>query len=364
MLNLKKYLKIILSVYLFFLYYSTVYSQIIFEDALDRKIVLKEPARRVAIVYNYVEYSAVAGKECYKRVVGIGKRAWFGWRKGIWNEYIKSCPEIEKITDIGLLRFGDFFLEKFLSINADILILPKWQYDNINTDLKANFKKAGIILIVTDYANQHLDTHIKSTLAMGYAIGKIDRAKEIIEFYKNQLNFINKNITTKPLVYIEKGQKGPDAIDDTWSKVVWGDMLETAGGKNIADNIIPAKTNGLLSKEYILQSNPGYIFITGSNWSNSDVSLVMGYNISKKESNKRLQAFTSRKGWKNIKAIKNNNLYAIHHGLARSLMDFSAIQFMAKKMHPKVFKNLMPESNLKLFHNKFLPVRYKGTWFF
>ena len=283
-----------------------------------------------------------------------------------WDEYVKICPEIEKIEDIGLLRFGDFYIEKFIALKADILILPKWQYEAIDNTLKKKFEKAKVVLIVTDYANQQLETHINSTLAIGHAIGKLDRAKKITKYYEKQFNFVTdriKKTVKRPSAYIEKGQKGAQIIDDTWSMVVWGAMLNTAGGKNIADGVIKKGKHGQLTREKILSSNPDYIFITGSNWVKSHNSLLMGYSVEKKEANQRLKTFSLRKGWNKLKAIKNDNLYAMHHGLARSLMDFSAIQFIAKKLHPEIFEDLDVMARLEEFHSKFLPVKFKGTWF-
>ena len=183
-----------------------------------------------------------------------------------------------------------------------------------------------------------------------------------------RLNFENiisliKTTKNKPRTYIEKGQGGADNIDDTWSKVVWGEMLDTAGGANIADGTIPAGNYGQMSEEKILVSNPEYILITGSDWVNSNVAVVMGYGADSNVTNSRLLTYASRKGWNNLLAIKNNNLYAVHHGLARSLMDFAAIQFIAKQLHPDLFRDIDPNSELEEFHNKFLPVKFSGVWF-
>lgn len=339
---------------------------ITFMDAADRKITLEKPAERVVILYDFVDYAAVAGPECYKRVVGIGKKAWHGWRNGIWSHYAKACPEIEKITDVGILRFGNFHMEQLVVVQPDIMILPLWQFEAISDVQKTQFEAMGVQLIVTDYARQDLETHIKSTMAIGYAIGKADRAKTISEFYRQQLDMVTQRLSEnkKPFYYIEKGQKGALGQDETWSKVVWGAIADSAGGENIADGFVSAGKNGHLTAEKILTSDPEYIFITGSHWVNNSQSLSLGYNIDKANANKRLITFTQRLGWSEIRAIKQKHLYGIHHGLARSLLDFSAIQFIAKQFYPQAMKEIDPVANLMEFHEKFLPVAYQGTWFF
>ncbi|MCZ2722370.1 ABC transporter substrate-binding protein [Marinomonas sp. 15G1-11] len=222
-------------------------------------------------------------------------------------------------------------------------------------------------LVVTDYASQNLDSHIKSTLAIGYTLGKVERAQEIVAFYQKQIEDVTSRLNNKhpkPSYYIEKGQKGALHQDETWSKVVWGQIGDTAGGKNIADGVIKAGKNGTLTVEKVLYSNPEYIFITGSHWVKNPEALSMGYGINQYDVNNVLISYKKRLGWSDISALKSGQIYGMHHGLARSLMDFSAIQFMATKFYPDEMQGINPEANLIEFHEKFLPVNYQGTWLF
>ncbi|MUI53034.1 ABC transporter substrate-binding protein [Aliivibrio fischeri] len=339
---------------------------IIFTDAADREIILNKPAERVAVLYNFVDYAAIAGKECYGRVVGIGKKAWQGWRNGIWNHYLNACPEIENIADIGMFLYGDFYMEKTISLAPEVIILPLWQYKAISDAQKNQLQQANITLIVTDYANQQLNSHIKSTMAIGYTIGKVERAREIVEFYQQQIMKVTSRLNNKPkpTYYIEKGQKGALQQDETWSKTVWGQIGDNAGGRNIADDVIEIGKNGHITPEKVLFSNPDFIFITGSHWIKNPKALSLGYNITKSEANNVLVSYKNRLGWTTMNAITSGQLYGMHHGLARSLMDFSAIQFMAKQFYPEALQDIYPENNLIEFHERFLPVKYQGTWLF
>ncbi|WP_413112232.1 ABC transporter substrate-binding protein [Thaumasiovibrio sp. DFM-14] len=342
-------------------------SPITFTDAANREITLEKPAERVAILYNYTDYAAVAGEECFERVVGIGKKAWYGWRNGIWNHYAKVCPEIEEIEDVGLLRYGDFYMEQAIALAPEVMILPMWQYDAISEVQKKQFQDANIELVVTDYASQKLESHITSTIAIGHVIGKVDRAEDIVTFYREQINDVIARVgqvNQQPNYYVEKGQKGALNQDETWSKVVWGQMGDTAGGKNIADGVIKAGKNGTLTSEKVLFSNPEHIFITGSHWVKNPDALSMGYIINQSDANNVLVSYKNRLGWSDISAVKSGQLYGVHHGLARSLMDFSAIQFMAAQFYPDKMEGVDAEANLIKFHEKFLPVDYQGSWLF
>jgi ABC-type Fe3+-hydroxamate transport system substrate-binding protein len=342
-------------------------SSITFTDAANRKITLDKPAEKIAILYNYTDYAAVAGDECFKRVVGIGKKAWYGWRNGIWNHYAEACPEIEKIADLGMLRYGDFHMEQTIALAPDVLILPMWQYEAISDVQKKQFQEANIKLVVTDYASQQLENHVKSTLAIGHAIGKVARANDIVSFYREQIGEVTSRIADlqpQPTYYVEKGQKGALHQDETWSKVVWGQMGDTAGGINIADGVIKAGKNGTLTAETVLFRSPQHIFITGSHWVKNPDALSMGYGLDQSKANDILISYKNRLGWANITAFKSGQVYGLHHGLARSLMDFAAIQFMANQFYPDKMQGVDPEKNLIKFHEKFLPVKYQGTWLF
>ncbi|RKY43030.1 MAG: ABC transporter substrate-binding protein, partial [Candidatus Omnitrophota bacterium] len=164
----------------------------------------------------------------------------------------------------------------------------------------------------------------------------------------------------KPKVYVELGMKGPSEYSNTYGDYMWGALIEKSGGINIAKGKI--ERWGPISPEYLLDANPDVIIITGSYWPGCPGSMRLGYYANPEESRELLKAFTERPGWDTLSAVNNNRVYSIHHGLARDIWDFVAIQYMAKCFYPDVFEDLNPEENFKEFHEKFLPVDYSGVW--
>jgi ABC-type Fe3+-hydroxamate transport system substrate-binding protein len=117
-----------------------------------------------------------------------------------------------------------------------------------------------------------------------------------------------------------------------------------------------------LSPEYVLATNPDFIFIAGSNWVNSPNAIEMGFGIDRGLTKSRLKPYLDRPGWPGLKAVRNGEVRAIRHGIARTLFDFSGMQFFAKAMYPQAFEDIDPEASLRDFFNTYLPVRYEGTW--
>jgi iron complex transport system substrate-binding protein len=88
----------------------------------------------------------------------------------------------------------------------------------------------------------------------------------------------------------------------------------------------------------------------------------MGFGVDITLTDVRLRAYEGRPGWSNLTAVEAGNLYAIHHGIARTLFDYVGMQFIAKAMYPDQFTDVVPEASLRDYFDKYLPVRYEGTW--
>jgi len=76
----------------------------------------------------------------------------------------------------------------------------------------------------------------------------------------------------------------------------------------------------------------------------------------------RLAPYANRKGWAELTAIRAGELHAIEHGLCRSLFDYTALYYVAKQLYPDAFADIDPVAELRAYHERFLPVRFEGTW--
>jgi len=143
---------------------------------------------------------------------------------------------------------------------------------------------------------------------------------------------------------------------------MWGRLVGLAGGVNIAKDKV--RRIGKIDPEYILRENPDIIIITCSYWATRLETLWRGYYANMSLVRERLLDRIKRLDWCNLDALKECRVLTIHHQLARTIWDIIAIEFLAKKFYPQLFRNLDPVRDFIEFYRKFLSVDYSGVWMY
>jgi len=342
---------------------SRAHAQPALTDALGRGVALKAPAERIVLGFNYEEFTAIAGPEGWNRVVGFSRTLWSDWRPSVFRRYLKPIPRLADLPDIGNTEDGTFSLERVLSLRPDLVILPEWSFTVLKDQVR-QLEALGIPVLVIDYNAEIPERHVTSTLAIGSATGNEDRAQTLARLYTDKLADIRaraKAAGTAPKVYLELGQGGPGVIGNTYWQSMWGRLFDLIGADNIAANHI-AGGWGPLNPEYVLAADPDAIFIAGSSWVNKPAAVLTGFDADLATTRARLAPYARRQGWPELKAIRSGRLFAIEHGLSRALFDYTASYFIAKQLYPVQFTDIDPVAELRLYHERSLPVTFEGTW--
>lgn len=334
-------------------------------DVLGRDVQVDVPAKRVVLGFYYPDYIAATGAENFEQVVGISREFWEKFNPGSWNLYNQKLPNLNGIGDIGNIDRGTFSFEKTLAMKPDVVILAKQQYDTLKAEMP-RFEAANIPVVVVDYNDQTVKNHVKSTQIFGELTGSEQRADQVAQEYADGIADIQKRVqaaeSSKPKIYIEFGDKGPQEHSFTFGKNMWGAIADIVGGDNISKPFV--ENWGPINPEQVLVSKPDVIMISGTEMGMKQPdAMAMGIDISADEAQRRLKGFTTRNGWDNLPAVKNNRVYGIYHTASRSLSDLAAAQFMAKALYPKAFADVDPEKTYMDFHEKYLPVKPNGTFF-
>lgn len=334
-------------------------------DALGRKVKVNTPVQRVALNFNFEEFTAVAGKDNWAKVVGISRAPFEGWRPAIFSRYAAVIPNLQAMPDIGHSEDGTFSAEKVIALKPDVLFIAEWTFKSLQT-ARDQIEAAGIPMVVIDYNAQLLERHLSSTRAIGKVMGTEARAEELAKLYEREYSDVLSRIAkaggaSHKKVYIELGQAGADTVGNSYSGTMWGKMLTLLGAVNVADGKLPGPW-GPLNAEAVIADNPDLIFITGSSWVNKPRAVKTGYQATPEMTRASLKPYAERAGWANLKAVKNGEVHAIEAGLCRSLFDFVAMQYIAKRLYPDAFKDVDPEASFRRYHEKYLPVAYAGTW--
>ena len=334
-------------------------------DVLGRDVQVDVPAKRVVLGFYYADYIAATGADNFGHVVGISREFWEKFNPGSWQLYSEKLPSLQSIGDIGNIDRGTFSLEKTLAMKPDVVILAKQQYDTIKADMP-RFEAANIPVVVVDYNDQSVENHTNSTKIFGQIAGTEQRADQAAQEYADGIADIQKRVqatgSAKPKIYIEFGDKGPKEHSFTFGKNMWGAIADIVGGDNISKPFV--ENWGPINPEQLLVSKPDVIMISGTEVGMKQTdSMAMGIDISADEAQRRLKGFTTRNGWDNLPAVKNNRVYGIYHTASRSLSDLASAQFMAKALYPQAFSDIDPEKTYMDFHKKYLPVKPSGTFF-
>ena len=189
-------------------------------DALGRKVKVTSPVQRVVINFNYEEFTAVAGKEGWDKVVGMSRTPWEGWRPAIFKRYTAVIPNLQAMPDVGHSDEGTFSAEKIIALKPDVLFIAEWTFNALKT-ARDQIEAAGIPIVVIDYNAQVLERHLASTRAIGKVMGTDARAEELASLYdreyKNILARIARAGGPRKKVYVELGQAGPDTVGNSYS---------------------------------------------------------------------------------------------------------------------------------------------------
>ncbi len=336
---------------------------ITFTDLADREVTLEGPAERIFLGF-YAE-SFIAVNDGLDNVVCISKAEWEDFFNGQYRAYIENVPELDKIVDAGSVYKGSFSMEATLNMAPDVAILAPFQYETLGENID-KLEKAGIRVVVLDYNAQKLEKHTLSTEILGLITGQTERAQVLIDEYTAAYQDVEKRVAhlsddEKKRVYIELGNKGAEQIGNSYGDYMWGSLVMTAGGHNIAADKV--ESYGALSPEYILSVDPEVIIFSGSSWINDAGNRVKaGFAVDPQETIDRIDAYTQRAGWSNISAVKESDIYTVHHAGLRSIYDYTYLQYIGKSIYPELFEDVNPKENLEQFYKTYLPVEADGSF--
>jgi ABC-type Fe3+-hydroxamate transport system substrate-binding protein len=331
-------------------------------DAISRTVTLKAPAERIVLGFNYEEFTAIGGIAAWQRVVGFDKKQWSVNRPSLWTRYQKVIPGLATLTDIGAMEDDGFSMETFLSLRPDLFVMIAYDY-KAYAPLVKQIEDAGIPILVLDFQAQDLAKHIAGTLALGAAIGADDRARALADLYRDKVADVSRRVAglPQPHTYFELGSAGPGKIGNTYNGAMWGRLVEFTGGANVAAGKIPGPW-APMAAEAVLAAQPDFIFLTGSAWTLAPGAIRTGYDVDAATARDRLQGYLARPGWADLPAARAGNVFAIDAGLARALWDWTAMQYIAKQLHPAAFADVDPLKSLRDYHATYLPVAFEGTW--
>lgn len=287
-----------------------------------------------------------------------------------YEQYREKFPELTGIAITGNPTSGEFSAEKAIALKPDVVFMTERNAQmTAGGGLLDQFAAAGVPVVFVDFRDNIAGATVPSVKLMGDVLGREVEAAEVIAFYEGEMAKVRDRlagVADRPTVFIERtaGLRDVECCRSFGANNM-GWLIETAGGKNIASGLIPGAT-GTINPEQMVASSPEVYIASGSDWSKLDPEMkavLLGNGADVAAAKAKLRALVeSRPVVAGTSAVKNNRVNAIWHQFYTSPYHFAAVQAMARWFHPELFADLDPDANFRAFHEKFLPIAYKGGY--
>ena len=320
-------------------------------DSADRIVTVKKPAKRIVATFRHALEKL--------RLIGVGESQVVGVESIVQNgssygvNYKSFFPEYQDTPTVGVVWTPD--VETILSLKPDIVFLLATTSSMGKSLPKVqDVLESADITVIRIYANVYGENIQEEAKMMGYIFDKEEKADEFNEWYDNIRDSINDTLidlpeNDKPTVYFETGNKWNSGDESSTARV--GD----AGGKNIFPD-----TSGSTNPEAIMAQNPDFIIKGVSGVGSGGYDLDAGNTTELKKIHDEIM---SRPELQTVKAVKDGHVYVISgyilsYGPPSGGRGFLQIVYMAKWLHPDLFKDLDPQA----IHLEYL-TRFQGLDF-
>jgi iron complex transport system substrate-binding protein len=221
------------------------------------------------------------------------------------SRLLNQNPELAEITRVAEGRTAPN-LEKILTLKPDLVIGAKGFHDQALQQLT----NSGIKTLATEVDSWQALSDLTQTLAQ--AIGA--DPKPLLQSYQT---FITKSNSTQSVLVLAGDQPIMTPNKQSWT----GDLLQQFGIKNVTADLqqdSPMRGYVTLSAEKILQTNPDRLIVI--------------------DTGEGIEKFKSAPFWKDLQAVKNNQVYTFdYYGLVNA-GSVGAIEQACKKLQQEIIK--------------------------
>jgi iron complex transport system substrate-binding protein len=218
-----------------------------------------------------------------------------------------AAKQVEKVGGIKVN------FEKVVSLRPDLVLSVKFSDGTIE-----KLTGAGLLVLVVD--PQSVGDVARTAILLGRAVGSDGEAMaRDIQKRVDDVRTKTSSATTKPRVYHEIDASDPTKIFTVGPGSYIHDLIEIAGGQNIAARAVSAYPQ--LSAEEILRSDPEIIVLAAAEYSAKPDQVA------------------ARTGWSVISAVKNKRIVSIAPNLINrpGPRVGEAAEAYARLVHPELF---------------------------
>lgn len=225
------------------------------------------------------------------------------------SDYCDYPKEAMSIESVGQITEPN--IEKIAELNPDLVIASA----HFSQELVDKIEALGIKVAVL-YGEESFDGAYKNIQDIALVLGKEKEGTEIVDDMKKKVEEVENKVKNleKPSVYYVVGFGKTDFT--AGGNTFIGQIINRAGGDNIAKDI----EGWNYSKEVLMEKNPDIVILSDKYDSKS--------------------GFTTGEGYKELKAVKEGNVYEIDDNMLsrQGPRQAEGLEALAKIIHPEAFK--------------------------
>ncbi|MGL5725143.1 ABC transporter substrate-binding protein [Cetobacterium sp.] len=319
---------------------TTLFSQenktqkILITDNVERAVQLSVPVKKAVVISRY-NNELIRACGAIDNVVAVDMNT--AQDRVYWSKF--------KVEDVIGKNQNDLNYEKIISLSPEVVIIPA---NGAYKEAEKKLEPFGIkVIVISGYDTNDFHNQIKN---IGAIFGKEIESKKFIQFYEKPLKYIEEKLQNveKKSVYWEDSKNYYTAFPGSY----YYNMVKASGGKNIFGELDRKTSEAQVDSESIIIKNPSVIVKNIS-----PAQAIKGTGVYEAptidQQLKTIEDIKHRKGWKDIDAVKNNNIFLMSqfgHGGASKMIGAA---YMAKWIYPEVLSDLDPDALFKEWLEEF-----------
>jgi len=229
-------------------------------------------------------------------------------------------------------------------------------------------KQTPVAVVFIDLRHDPLGNTPRSMALLGEVLGRKAEADAFVKFWREQLALVTGRLARArpeaPTVFLENRVGLSEGCCDTMVGLV-GKLLDAAGSRNVAKDLIPGEF-GTLNPELLIARQPRFYIGTGigslAGAKQTPLRIVLGADATPQAAQASLARAVQRRGIAQLQAVQQGRAYAMWHHFYNSPFNVVAVQVFAKWLHPELFADIDPRATLQAMYERFQPIPLEGVY--
>ncbi|MCB1960580.1 MAG: ABC transporter substrate-binding protein [Rhodocyclaceae bacterium] len=351
---------------------APAHAEVRITDIAGRNVVLDAPAQKVILGEGrFLAVLGVLGVDAPLSRVAAMMNEFRRFDPGGFERYREAFPDIDAVTTFGQTSEETVSVEQAILARPEVAIFglqghgPGARSHHIIERLEA----AGIKVVFIDFRQKPLENTAPSVEIVARVLGLEARGAAFAERYRKELARVTERLRDAPpahcpSVLIEARVDTAQPCCITIAKGMFADLIEAAGGCNVATGVLPGPV-GELSLEHVIATAPEVYIGTAIGHpgeTGGHTRIVLGAGVDAQTARHSLDAVLQRDGFADLPAVRNRRAHALWHHFYNSPLNIYALQKIAQWLHPQRFDDLQPERLLDDLLAGFDPVNLNGVY--